>query len=211
MEEKFYKVNRKQFYRLAKNWYSQKKPWKYLCLLSWFFILIGVAAIVVMCIQAADPTVPSLDARVLLVLAGFILAVLPFIFAYVTQSQAKRILGKPYTGMQMMFLLTNRSGIQFGYHEKFNRKWRLNTMVDQIAYENIHHVELNQKSRLVTVVGRTERVEYINMQQDRIGYSFTDGQFGDMASFSFFLAIENEQEFWDELEKRGVKVTFTEG
>lgn len=208
MKETYYKVDEKQFAKLAKNWYTQKTSWKVLNAISWIFVLIGTAAIIFMSIQAADPTVPSIDARVLLVAGGIILAVLPYCFAYVTKSQAIWRMGKPYTSMKQIFLYTNEFGFQFGYHDCHDKKWAQSMIVHQIAYENIHHVEVDQKLKLFTVVGRTERVEYYDMAANRIAYIFTNGQFGDMATFSFFVCFENEQGFFDELKAHNVEIKF---
>lgn len=209
MKGTYYPINEKKFHQLAKSLYIHKPAWKILNLLSWFFLLIGVVPIVVMSIEAAQPTVPTTEAAVLIVVVGFVLAFLLLCIAFVIKNQAIRCMGKPYTSMGHMFLYSNYSGFQFGHRDLYHAKWPENMMVDQIAYENIHHVEVNQALQLFTVVGRTERVEYINMEEDRIAYEFTNGQFGDMASFSFFLAIENKQDFFDELKKHNVVIQFT--
>lgn len=206
MEETYYQFDKKEFSRLTKKFCKKKKSWKMLNLLSWLFVAGGIAPIVIMSIAAADPTVPPGDAVYTMIMVGIAMSCLPFCLAYVTKNQTIRHLGKPYSVMRNMFLYTNKSGIQFAYHDRYHKKWPANTMCDQIAYENIHHVEVDQAQQLFTVVGRTERVEYINMQTNRIGFEFTNGQFGDMASFSFFLCFENEQKFFDILKEKGIEI-----
>ncbi len=208
MNEKYYKVDEKKFAELAKKWYTKKTSWKGLNLLSWAFFLIGTAAIIFMVIQSFDPTVPSLDARVLIIVGGVVLAVLPYCFAYVTKSQAIWRVGKPYTSMRQIFLYTDETYLQFGYHDRHDRKWAASMIVHQIQYPNIHHVEVDKAQSLITVIGTTERVEYSDMAANEIEYRFTTGQFGDKASFSFFEAFENEQGFFDELKAHNVEINF---
>ncbi len=208
MKETYYKIEESQFRKLTKRWYRKKKSWKMLNLLSWFFLLMGVAAIAFMAIQGLDPTVPDMEAVALMVAVGIILSVVPFCLAFITKNQAIRHIGKPYSGMRKIFLYSNDSGFQFGYHNRYDFECDTSMIVHQIAYENIHHAEIDRAQSLFTVVGRTERVEYEDMAADRIAYQFTHGQFGDMASFSFFLALENEQAFFDELKAHGVDLQF---
>ncbi len=207
MDERYYKVDGKRFLQLAKLYCKTKKGWKPLMVLHWVLILIGAAAIIFGIHSALEPTVPDIDAVVLLITAGFILAILPFCFAYVTRTQAFRVIGKPYSYMRRPFLCTTPSGIQFGYHDFYNTKWPANVTVHQIAYENVHHVEIVEAAKLVRVIGRTERIEYINMVENRIAYRFTNGQFGDMADFSFFMAFDDEQAFFDELKAHNITIT----
>lgn len=208
MNQTYYKVDEKKFAELAKKWYTKKPAWKKLLVLTWAFILLGTFAIVFMSIQAADPTVPDLDARVLLVTGGVVLAFLPYCFAYVTRSQAIWRVGKPYTSMRRIFLCTNETHVQFGYHDRHDQKWAASMMVHQIQYQNIDHVEVDKAQGMITIVGKTERVEYSDMAANEVEYSFTKGQFGDKASFSFFEAFENEQSFFDVLKAQNVAINF---
>ncbi len=209
MNERYYKVDKDKFGQLVKNWYRQKKSWKWLNVLFWAFMILGLVPLAIGIHNAMAPTVPSMDAFVLLITGGAIVSFPFYIFAYVTKSQAIRHVGKPFTSMRDIFLYSNRSGIQFGYHDRYDRKSAGSAIVHQIAYENIHHVEVDDTLKMVKVIGRTERVEYYNLFTNRIDYRFTDGQFGDMASFSFFLGIEDEESFFDELTSHGVKIEHT--
>lgn len=206
MNDRYYNVDSKKFRALAKAWYTQKKAWKWLSLLSWAFLLLGVAVIAASVYFAATLTVSDFMAVFTILCVGAFCAFLPFCFAYITRKQAIRHVGKPFSAMKEMFLYSNRSGIQFGYHDRYDRKWVNSMIVNQIAYENIHHVEVDQKNKLLTVIGRTERIEYIDMIADRIAYRFTNGQFGDKASFSFFICFENEEDFYDELRAHQVEI-----
>lgn len=208
MNQTYYKVDEKKFAELTKQWYTKKSTWKGLNILSWLFFLLGTGAIIFMAIQAADPTVPDLEARVLLVTGGVVLAVLPYCLAYVTKSQAIWRVGKPYTSMRRIFLCTNETYVQFGYHDRHDQKWAASMIVHQIQYENIDHVEVDKAQGMITIVGKTERVEYSDMAANEVEYSFTNGQFGDKASFSFFDAFENEQGFFDVLKAQNVAINF---
>lgn len=206
MNEKYYNVDSKKFRALTKAWYTKKKSWKWLSLLRWAFFLLGVAAIAAAVYFAMTLTVSDFMAVFTILCTGLICSFLPFCLAYVTKMQAIRHVGKPFSAMKEMFLYSNRSGIQFGYHDRYDRKWNNSMIVHQIAYENIHHVEVDQKYKMLTVIGRTERIEYIDMVADRIAYRFTNGQFGDTASFSFFICFENEGAFYDELRAHQVEI-----
>ncbi len=208
MDEVYYEADETKFVALTKAWYRKKRSWKLLNLLSWVFLLIGAGAILFMTIMAFDPSVPSTAAFVLLLTAGLVLSCLPFCLAYVTKSQAIRHLGKPYTAMCHIFLCSGPVGFQFGYHDRYDCKWVGSMIVHQIAYENIHHVEVDKAHSLFTVVGRTERVEYMDMAEDRIAYRFTNGQFGDMAEFSFFLAFDGEADFFAQLNAHRVDIRY---
>ncbi len=208
MNDKYYNIVQDKYAALIKSWYTQKWSWKMLHLLSWLFLLAGVTAIVGMTVMALQPPVPAGDAVWTMILGGVAMACPLFCFAYVTKTQAVRCVGKPYTAMRNPFLYSNRSGIQFGYHDCYDFKRANSMIVHQIAYANIHHVEMDRAQSLFTVVGRTERVEYEDVTTGRIAYEFTSGQFGDMASFSFFLALENEQEFFDDLKSYGVEIKY---
>lgn len=210
MKETYYEIDDKKFQQLAKNWYTQKTAWKMLRLLSWFFLLAGVASIVVVAGIAFQPPVPDIKIALMIAPMGFIPAFPLFCFAYVTKSQAVRQLGKPFTSMSRIFLVSDDSGFRFGYHDCYDFDRRGSALVHQIAYANIHHVEVDQDLHLFTVVGRTERVEYIDLSLNVIDYQFTSGQFGNRASFSFFLALENEQEFLDELKAHYVNIQFVQ-
>lgn len=208
MDSIYYKFDQQKFAKLAKSFYTQKKAWKLLNLLSWFFVLLGLVPIVGMSILAFEPDVPTWDASVLLITGGLVLSVLPFCFAYITRSQATRHLGKPFSTMQQMFLYSNDTGIQFSYHDRYDFKSAASIIAHQIAYDNIHHVEVDQTNQLVTIVGRTERIEYSDYIQDQIDYRFTNGQFGDKATFSFFRCFENEQIFFNQLKAHSVGIRF---
>ncbi len=208
MNDKYYTIDDEKYDALIKKWYTQKRSWKVLHLLSWFFVVAGVAAIVGMTVAALQPPVPAGTAVWTMIMGGAVMAFPLFIFAYVTKTQAVRCVGKPYTAMLRPFLYSNRSGIQFGYHDRYDFKWDNSMIVHQIAYVNIHHVEMDQQKHLLTVVGRTERVEYEDALAGIIAYRFTDGQFGDMANFSFFLAIEDEQAFFENLKANGVQIQY---
>ncbi len=206
MNERYYKANGKQFAQLKKNWCKAKKAWKGMSILFWCVMVLGLVPVAAGVYNAVQPTVPSVDAFVLLIVGGVVVAIPIYLIAYLIRSQTMRILGKPYSAMQAIFLYSNRSGIQFGYHDRYDRKWMKSAIVHQIAYENIHHVEVDDTYKLLTVIGRTERVEYSNLDTGREAYRFTSGQFGDMASFSFFLCFEDEAAFFAELTAHGVKI-----
>lgn len=209
VKERYYKVNAQVFEKLAKKWYRKKKSWKWLNLLFWFFILLGVAAIVNTIVHILEPeSLSNPDIVLTFALCGSIFAFLPFMFAYITKSQAIRRVGKPYSAMRKIFLYTNYSGLQFGYHDHYEFKKPQSAIVNQISYPNIHHVEVNEADHMVTVIGKTERVEYEDMITGRTRFEFTKGQFGDMASFSFFDGFEDIQAFYDELKAHDVKIEF---
>ncbi len=208
LNQKEYFFDKEQFKKLTVKWCRKKKAWIWLNLLAAIFALIGIGAMAFMLYQAMDPVVPSLDARILIMVGGLVLAVLPFIFCYVTRTQAIRVLGKPFSVMRRMFLISNDSGFMFGYHDNFDRKYLNSAIVHQIAYSNIHHVEIDRAQQLFTVVGTTERVEYQNISTLRERYSFTSGQFGDMASFSFFTCFENAEDFYRRLSDNGVYIEY---
>lgn len=209
MKERYYKVDEEAFKKLTKKWYRKKKSWKWLNLLFWFFILLGVAAIVNTIVHILEPeSISNPDIVLTFALCGSIFAFVPFMFAYVTKSQAIRRVGKPYTAMRDIFLYTNYSGLQFGYHDRYDFKEAESAIVNQISYTNIHHVEVNETEHMVTVIGTTELVEYENLITGRTRFEFTSGQFGDMASFSFFNCFEDIQAFYDELKAHDVKIEF---
>lgn len=206
MNEKYYKVDEKSFKKLTKKWYVKKKNWKLLNLLHWVFIALGIGFIAYMIFQAMDPTVPDLEAQILIITVGLVYASFPFILAFVTANLARRYVGKPFATMRSIFLSTGQWGIRFGYHDCNDRVSAESAIVHQIPYESIHHVELNQADSMITVVGRTQRLEYENLVSGETRFEFTKGQFGDMAEFSFFNCFENQQAFFDELKARNVKI-----
>ncbi len=75
MKETYYEIDDKKFQQLAKNWYTQKTAWKMLRLLSWFFLLAGVASIVVVAGIAFQPPVPDIKIALMIAPMG-----LPFRF-----------------------------------------------------------------------------------------------------------------------------------
>lgn len=121
---------------------------------------------------------------------------------------AKKKLGDPYESMSKMFLFSNYSGIQFGYHDRYDKKSKTSAIVHQIVYANIHSVDVNEQKYMVTVYGGIERVEYDDLMANRIAYSFTNGQLGDRGSFSFLLCFDNQEAFFNNLREHDVKVNF---
>lgn len=206
MEERYYKVDETVFKKLTKKWYRKKKNWKLLNLLHWIFIALGIGFVAYMIFQAMDPTVPDMEAQILIITVGLVYASFPFILAFVTANLARRYVGKPFATMRSIFLSTSQWGIRFGYHDCNDRVSAESAIVHQIPYESIHHVELNQADSMITVVGRTQRLEYENLVSGETRFEFTKGQFGDMAEFSFFNCFENQQAFFDELKARNVKI-----
>lgn len=116
-----------------------------------------------------------------------------------------------YTGQTLefvenMFLFSNYSGIQFGYHDRYDQKNGNSAIIHQIAYRNIHSVDVNEQKHLVTVYGGIERVEYDNIMTNRIADNFTDGELGNRGSFFFLLCFDDQEAFFSNLKKHQVKV-----
>lgn len=205
MKDTYYQFDEDKFRSYTKEYYTQKPEWKRKHLIAViFFTLAAVVAVV----PALSYGFEDLVGFFAILATCVIFALVILSIGAIIRNQAKTKLGKPYECMGRMFLFSNPSGIQFGYHDRYDHKNETSAIVHQIAYPNIRWVDVNEQKHLVTVYGSTERVEYENLMTNRIAHSFTDGQLGDRGSFSFFLCFDDQEAFFNNLKEHYVKVNF---
>lgn len=201
MKERYYEFDLDSFRTLTQNYYGQQQGWKLRKLLVTLAVIVGV---VVLLGPQLTVTNEDMVSRALLAGAGIICAVVPFCVAYMLWNFGKKKYGDPFVRMKDMFLYTNSSGIQFGYHDRYDRKEPQSMQVYQIAYSNIEEVRI--KDRMIAVYGRVELVEYSDLSANRIRSSYTNGQLGDFASFAFFDCFSGLESFLAILEEKNVRI-----
>lgn len=205
MKEIHYQFDEQKFHKYTKEYYTQKPEWKSKKVIIVTFYII---AAVITFVPAISYGIKDLIGFFIIFAASFIFGLVALSISAIIKNWAKHKLGKPYEGMSKMFLLSNYSGIQFGYHDCYDDKNENSAIVHQIAYTNIHSVDVSEQKHLVTIYGSTERVEYNDLMANRISHSFTNGELGNRGSFSFFLCFDKQEAFFDNLKAHNVKVDF---
>lgn len=205
MKETYYQFDEQRFQKYTKEYYTQKPEWKRK---KWIVLLFYILAAVITFAPAIYYGTKDLVGLLTIFAASLIFGLIALSIGAIIRNCAKHKLGKPYEGMSRMFLFSNYSGIQFGYHDRYDPKSEASAIVHQIAYPNIHSVDVSEQKHLVTVYGGIERVEYYDLMADRIAHSFTNGQLGDRGSFSFFLCFDNQEAFFSNLREHNVTVNF---
>ncbi len=206
-QECYYRFANGEFKKLTKKWLNKKTKWKKykLCI-----CILTVTAILLfgLCIYSIGKPTNYQEAAIIGIAAavGAILAIFPILAAVTVYFQGIKKIGDPFANMSRMFLFTNYSGIQFGYHDKVKGKNPEAMNVWQIAYKNIQWVNIDTRQRLITVYGRTEMVEFADMSTGRVARKFTSGQFGEFGSFSFFDCFDKREQFLQALRENGVKI-----
>lgn len=201
MKERYYEFDVNSFRILTQNYYKQKKGWKNRELLV---ILVGIVGVILLVGPQLTVSNGDMTSRALLAGVGIICAVLPFCICYILWNSGKKKYGDPFIRMKDMFLYSNSSGIQFGYHDRYDVKEPQSMQVYQIAYPNIAEVRI--EGRMISVYGRVELVEYQDLSTGRIRNSYTKGQLGDYYSFSFFDCFSGLESFLSILEEKNIKV-----
>ncbi len=205
MKETYYRFEEEKFKKYIQEYYMQKPEWKKRNALGVAFFVIAALIFIV---PAALYGVKDLVGFLAILATGFLFGLLVLSIGALIRNHATHKYGAPYECMSKPFLLSNYSGIQFGYHDRYDQKSKTSATVHQIAYSNIHSVDVSEQKHLVTVYGRIERVEYEDLMTARVRHSFTNGQLGDRGSFSFFLCFEDQEAFFDQLKEQHVKVNF---
>lgn len=205
MKETYYQFDDQKFKKCIKEYYMQKPEWKKKNAVGISFFVIAALLTVV---PAAVYGVKDPVGFFAILAVGFIFGLIIAPIGAIIRSRGTWKYGKPYECMTKPFLFSNYSGIQFGYHDRYDQKNKTSAIVHQIAYSNIHSVDVSEQKHLVTVYGSIERVEYEDLMTNRITHSFTDGQLGDRGSFSFFLCFDEQDAFFDNLKEHNVKVNF---
>ncbi len=208
-EEKYYEFNWDRFRKLAKTSLKGNVHWRrYKLVLA---AIVGFAIVCfAICVVKLPQMAPSPDRFLLWVSIGVgtaIASVLLVIDAGLYFLGIRRY-GDPYVNMMRPFLYTNRSGIQFGYHNFKDKKMPESMDVWQIAYPNVQCIVVDERKGWITVQGRVESIQYYNLMENRIKHSYTDGQFGDFGSFSFFDCFSDRKNFFNCLKQHNVTVQF---
>lgn len=201
MKEQYYEFDMQAFHSCARQYYREKQGWKNRKLLCAF---IGAIGVLILAGPQIFLPVEDLVSRALLAGLSIICSAFPFSICYVLWQRGIRKYGDPFVKMRNVFLYTNASGIQLGYHDGYDRKNPESMQVYQIAYSNIAQVKIEGKR--ITVCGTVELVEYENGRTGRIKNSYTSGQWGDFASFSFFDCFSPRELFLEVLKEKGIKV-----
>lgn len=204
MKERYYDFDAGRFTALSKQYCKSQPGWKTVRIASTLCFLLGVLCIVGLPLKIGmqDPV-----GMLLLFAAGIIFGAIPLSIGYVILNQGRIKCGDPFTSMSKVFLYSNRSGIQFGYHDCRKRQLPESMEVWQIAYPNINYVEVDRASQLVKICGNVELVQYDDITRNRVRSSFTKGQLG-TGSFKFFLCFTDQQAFFDNLKNNDVEVRF---
>lgn len=205
MNETYYQFDEQKFRKYTKEYYTQKPEWKKK---RWIIVLFYIIAAVITFAPAMYYGTKDLVGLLIIFATSLIFGLIALSIGAIIRNCAKKKLGDPYESMSKMFLFSNYSGIQFGYHDRYDQKSKTSAIVHQIAYANIHSVDVNEQKHMVTVYGGIERVEYDDLMANRIAYSFTNGQLGDRGSFSFLLCFDNQEAFFNNLREHNVKVNF---
>lgn len=205
MKETCYPFDEQKFRQYTKEYYTQKPEWKKKKVIVMIFYILAVVITVAPAMYYGTTDMVGL---LIIFAASAIFGLIALSIGAIIRNCAKHKLGKPYEGMSKMFLLSNYSGIQFGYHDRYDQKSATSAIVHQIAYANIHSVDVSEKKHMVTVYGSIERVEYDDLRSNRIAFSLTNGQLGDRGSFSFLLCFDNQEAFFANLREHHVKVNF---
>lgn len=203
MRETYYNFDEQKFKEYSQKRYKSAQGWKKLNAISMALVILGIlfAFMPVILIGNSESLV-----KAILFGAGLLCSVVPFCVAYIVRSKATRKYGKPYEEMQKMFLYSNDSGIQFGYHDKYDRDEPASVNVYQIAYGNIVKVEYIASESTFFIYGRVELLEYEDMSSNRIKHSYTKGQLGDFSSFSFFDCFDKASDFEEVLREHNIDV-----
>lgn len=205
MNGTYYQFDKQKFQKYTKEYYTQKPEWKKKKPIIVFFYIL---AAVITFAPAIYYGTKDLVGLLIIFATSLIFGLIALSIGAIIRNCAKNKLGAPYESMSNMFLFSNYSGIQFGYHDRCDQKNRTSAVVHQIAYPNIHSVDVSEQKHLVTVYGGIERVEYDDLLTDRIRNSLTDGQLGDRGSLSFFLCFDDQEAFFNNLKEHHVKVNF---
>ena len=203
MRETYYNFDEQKFREYSQKRYKSARRWKKLNAISMTLVILGIlfAFMPVILVRNSESLV-----KAILFGAGLLCSVVPFCVAYIVRSKATRKYGKPYEEMQKMFLYSNDSGIQFGYHDKYDRDEPASVNVYQIAYSNIVKVEYIASESTFFIYGRVELLEYEDMSSNRIKHSYTKGQFGDFSSFSFFDCFDKASDFEEVIREHNIDI-----
>jgi len=213
--EKYYRFHMGEFQKLTTKWLSQKPKWKKQMVFVWLCI-ISVVLVFAFCVFGIGAPTGYGNGAVMMVavLIGIFFAFMPAIAAIILYFHGRRKIGNPFTHMSKMFLYTNYSGLQFGYHDTADKRQELipggRMTVWQIAYENIRWVNINPKYKLITVLGRTESVVYADITSGRVEGKVVDGQYGEFGTISFFDCFDNREGFLETLKENGVDIRYCE-
>lgn len=205
MKETYYQFDKAQFKKYAKAYYAKNPDWKKKNAAAMLVVALGIA---VMVVPPAFFITEDIVIALAFLVCGVIFGSIPLIVGIIMQKKAQHKFGQPFDGMCKMFLFSNYSGIQFGYHDKYDKKSQTSAIVYQIAYPNIHSVDVNKNEHKVTVYGAIERVDYDDLMAERIRGSLTKGELGDRGSFAFFLCFDKQEEFFENLKEHKIRVNF---
>lgn len=203
MRETYYNFDEQKFREYSQKRYKSAQGWKKLNAVSMALVILGILFVFMPVILVRNS---EFLVKAILFGAGLLCSVVPFCVAYIVRSKATRKYGKPYEEMQKIFLYSNDSGIQFGYHDKYDRDEPASINVYQIAYSNIVKVEYIANESTYFIYGRVELLEYEDMSSNRIKHSYTKGQFGDFSSFSFFDCFDKANNFEEVLHEHNIDV-----
>lgn len=207
--EQYYQFDITRFAGYAKKRLSKSKEWqkrkRIAALLAFFALFLFAASVIV--IAGSSPNA-STGIIAISVAVGLIAAVIPgsISLAYYNHNRSK--LGAPYTNMTKVFLYTNYSGIQLGYHDRTNRESSESVDVYQMVYANTLRAIVDKDNEEITLLGRLEFVSYDDATMSRVRDSFTNGQFGDEAELRIPDCFANREEFIQTLRDHNVEVIY---
>lgn len=205
-----YKFDQTRFQKMAMNYIHKLEGWKskkwmvvFTCAVA---VFATIAPIMAQIFLREDGSVPGMFEIALTIVACLMLGTVTGSIAFTANRIVKLSIGRPYYCMRNVSLYTTYNGLCFEYHDRFDREHPGNFVAEQIAFSNIRNV-IVQKD-FIKVVGRIELVKYMDRVTRHPLESFTNGQFGDSASFIFFRCFENEEAFLRELYDHNVPVIF---
>ena len=206
MRDMYYNFDEQKFREYTQKRYKSAQGWKKLNAISMALVILGILFVFMPVMPVILVGNSEFLVKAILFGAGLLCSVVPFCVAYIVRSKATRKYGKPYEEMQKIFLYSNDSGIQFGYHDKSDRDEPASVNVYQIAYSNIVKVEYIASESTYFIYGRVELLEYEDMSSNRIKHSYTKGQFGDFSRFSFFDCFDKASDFEEILREHNIDV-----
>lgn len=103
------------------------------------------------------------------------------------------------------FLYTNEYRVQFGYHN-VEEKNSESMYVYRIPYEEITAVHFDEQYQMVTIIGAGEMLAYDDMAKKRVNQMKSQRKFYSNSPYSFILYIEEQDEFFELLNKNKGRV-----
>ena len=124
---------------------------------------------------------------------GFVVAVIPFAFAWAISVKAKRNCGSPYTKREEESSKVYEDGVECSYHNTDSRYVRSRD-VYRIPVENINAVRFDEEYHIVTIIGEGEFLSYDDFPSKRLNHQNSQRRFYSNSPYSILMAFDKEKE-----------------